>query len=106
MEAGKLTERITIQIKTITQDAELNPIEAWTDLKTVWAEPLRKSSREFYRAATMNSEVTEVFRIRYTTGITAHQRIKVGSQYLEIIGEPENEGRRNVSLLISCKGAA
>jgi SPP1 family predicted phage head-tail adaptor len=106
MDPCKLTVRLTIQVNTPTQDAELNQVPHWDDYKTVWAEPLEKSSREFYRAATVNSEVTEMFRIRYTSGITAHQRIRIGTaEYLEIIGDPENEGRKNVSLLLTCKGA-
>jgi len=104
MDAGKLTHLITIQKKTVTQDDELNPIETWADWKTPWAEPLNETSREVYRLKTENPEVTRVFRIRYLVGITAYQRIKFGGDYYEIIGKPINEGERNASLLITCKG--
>jgi SPP1 family predicted phage head-tail adaptor len=105
MEAGKLTACGTIQFKTITQDTELNPIETWATFKAnVWAEPLQQTSREFYRLSTNNSEITEVFRIRYTAGITARMHFVVCGRTLDIIGEPINEGERNVSLLLACKG--
>jgi SPP1 family predicted phage head-tail adaptor len=87
----------------VTQDAELNNAETWADWKTVWAEPLDQTSREFYRLATANAEITRVWRIRYLTGVTPYQRIKYGSEYLEIVGKPINEGERNESLLVSCK---
>lgn len=105
MDPGELTHQITIQIKSITQDAELNAVETWHDWRKVWAKPIPKTSREFYRLSTNNSEITEVFEIRYIAGITAHQRIKFRNRYLEIIGDPINEGERNVELLLTCKGA-
>lgn len=101
---GNLTKKITIQSKTVTQDAELNAIETWADWKAVWAEPLDQTSREFYRLSKVNTEITRVFRIRYIAGVTPRQRVKYGAEVLEIIGQPENEGERKVSLLISCKG--
>lgn len=105
MEAGKLTKWITLQTNTPVQDAELNWTDSWTDWRTVKAEPLTKTSREFYRLATNNAEITHVFRIRYIGGVTAYKRVKFGRKMLEIIGEPDNEEERNVSLLITCKGA-
>ena len=104
MNPGELTHRITIQNKTITQDAELNSIETWADWRTVWAKPLAKTSREFYRLSTNNSEITEVFKILYNPNVTAHQRIKFRGRYLEIIGDPINEGEKDNGLLLTCKG--
>jgi len=104
VEARKMTQQITLQTVSLTQDSELNPVPAYTDWLTVWAEPLEKTSREFYRLSTMNTEITEVFRIRYMAGVTSRMRIKFKGRYLELIGEPVNEGERNVSLLLACKG--
>jgi SPP1 family predicted phage head-tail adaptor len=103
MRAGELRQRITIQTKIITQDSELNAIETWTDWLTVWAEPLGKTSREFYRLSTNNTEITEVFRIRYITGVAARQRIRFKGRYLELVADPINEDELNKSLLLSCK---
>lgn len=103
MNAGKLTTQIIIQSKTITQDAELNAIETPATFKTVWAEPLAQTSREFYRLAMNNAEVTKVFRIRYVAGITAQMIVLYKSVSYQIIGPPENEGDRDISLLIACK---
>lgn len=103
MNAGELTHQITLQIKSITQDPELNPIETWNDWRTIWATPMPKTGREFYRLATNNSEITEAFKIRYIAGVNPHQRVKFRSKHLEII-EVINEGERNIGLILTCKG--
>jgi len=103
MNIGELTHQITLQIKTITQDAELNPIETWNDWRTVWASPMPKTGREFYKLATVNSEITEVFKIRYIGGVNPHQRVKFRCKYFEII-EVINEGEKNETLTLTCKG--
>lgn len=102
---GELTHKIVIQVKSISQDAELNSVETWMDWRTVWAKPMPRSSKEYYRLATINPEITEVFQIRYIAGVNAQQRIKFKCRYFEIVGFPINEGEQNESLLITCKGA-
>lgn len=106
IELNRLTHQLILQVKSLTQDAELNGIETWTTWRTVWCQPLEKTSREFYRLSTVNAEITEAFRIRYIAGITARHRIKFMGRYYEIIGEPVNEGERNISLILTCKGAS
>jgi SPP1 family predicted phage head-tail adaptor len=44
--AGSLRHRVTIQQLTISQDAFGGIVEAWTDLKTVWADISPLSGRE------------------------------------------------------------
>ena len=102
MNPGELTHQIIIQIKSITQDAELNSIITWLDWRTAWASPLPKTGREFYRLATNNSEITEAFKIRYIAGVNPHQRIKFRGKYFEII-EVINTGELNIELLLTCK---
>ena len=100
---GELTHQIIIQIKSITQDAELNSIITWLDWRKVWASPLPKTGREYYRLATNNSEITEAFKVRYIAGVSPHQRLKFRGKYLEII-DVINEGERNIELSLTCKG--
>lgn len=100
--AGELRHTIVIQNKTITQDDELNPIETWGTFLTVRAAPMPKEGREFYRMSAMNSEITEVFRVRYSSTITAHMRVKFRSKYFDIIGVI-NPDERDIELLLTCK---
>lgn len=102
MNPGELTHQIILQIKSITQDAELNSVETWQDWRTAWASPMPKTGREFYRLSTNNSEITEAFKIRYIGGVNPHQRVKFRGKYLEII-EVINEGERNIWLTLTCK---
>ena len=104
MNSGKLTHLIVLQKKSLTQDAELNSIITWLDWRTIWASPFPKTGREYYKLATVNSEITEAFKIRYIAGVNTHQRVKFGVKYLEII-EAINEEERNISLVLTCKGA-
>lgn len=101
--AGELTHQIILQIKSIFQDSELNPIETWNDWRTIWASPLPKTGREFYRLSTNNSEITEVFKIRYIAGVNPHQRIKFRNKYLEII-DVINTEEKNEEIILTCKG--
>ena len=101
---NELTHQITLQIKSISQDAELNVVVVWNDWRTVWASPLPKTGREFYRLNTNNSEVTEAFKIRYIAGVNPHQRVKFRGKLLEII-EVINTGELNEELILTAKGA-
>ena len=101
---GERTKQITLQVKTITQDAELNPVTTWVDWKTVWAKPIPKTSREYFRLQTVNSELEEAFNINYMGNVTSRMRVKFGSKYFDIIGSPINSGERNEELILSCKG--
>ena len=103
MKSERMKNKITIQSKTITQDEELNPIETWIDLATVWVEVLSQNSREYYRLATINSEIENAFKIRYVDGITPHMRALFKSKAFEIIGV-ENVEERNTELIMICKG--
>jgi SPP1 family predicted phage head-tail adaptor len=103
---GRLNCLITIQNERITQDAELNAVHSWVNWKSLWAEKLSQTSREFYRLSNQNAEVSAVFRVQYVEGITAHQRIVYKSTNYEIVGIPDNEDERNRSLLIAAKGVS
>ena len=102
MKTSELTHQLTIQIKSIKQDAELNSIETWQDWRSVWCSPLPKSGREYYRLSVNNSEITEVFKMRYIGGVNTHQRILFRCKSYEII-EAINEGEKNETLYITAK---
>ena len=104
MNPGELTHQIILQIKSITQDAELNPIETWNDWRTVWASPMPKTGREFYRLSTNNSEITEAFKIRYIAGVNPRQRVKFRNKSFEII-DVMNTEEKNEELILTAKVA-
>lgn len=103
MNPGVLTHQIILYVKSITQDSELNTVETWTLWRTLWAQPVSKTGKEYYKLSTINSDITEVFRIRYIAGITSRHKIKFRGKYLEII-DVINVDEKNVEILITCKG--
>lgn len=104
MKAGKMDKHITLQVKTIGFDADRNPETTWNNWRTVWAEALPQTGREFYRLQTMNSEITTVFRIRYNRNVTPHMRVLFGSRALDII-DVINVDEAGEEMLLTCKGA-
>jgi SPP1 family predicted phage head-tail adaptor len=54
----------------ITYDDDLNPIEGYTALATVWASWRRASARETLAAAEVNAAATDVFEIRYSSTVS------------------------------------
>ena len=102
MNPGTLRNKIEIQNKTITQDSELNAIETWVTWKTLSAQPMPKTGKEYYKLNTVNSDITEAFKIRYIADVTPQQRVKFKSKYFEII-DVINVDERDREIIITCK---
>lgn len=102
MEAGKLNRRITFQRKDVEYNSYNEPIESWSDLKTVWAEVITTGGREFYAAQKLNAETSAVFRIRYIRGLDVKDRISYESRVFEILSINDKDGLRR-ELLVSAK---
>jgi len=103
LDAGRLTERVTIQARKGVRSATgARTAEAWTTLATVWAEVLPLAGREGWNARQVDSEITHRVVIRYRSDVTSRHRIKWGSTYLQIKGPPKNVGNANVILEMDC----
>jgi SPP1 family predicted phage head-tail adaptor len=105
MRAGELNHRIIIQTATETSDSYGGVTQTWADTHTVWAARLHKGSREFYAAQKVNAETTDLFKIRYLSGVTSEMRLVDAydnNKIFDIIGTWEGEGRRQ-ELYILCK---
>lgn len=102
MKPGNLDRRIDIQALTETRGAAGGIVATWATLKTVWAEKLPSSGNEFRAAQSRHAETSQVFRIRYYSGLseTTH-RISYSDRVYDILHIAE-EGRRE-GMLISCK---
>lgn len=102
MNGRSLNRRVTIQSRTISQDAEGVPTETWANLATVWAAVEPISGREYFQAATVQSEVTARIRIRYRSGIVSNMRVLYGSRVFEIVSVIDyQEEHRELQLM--CK---
>ena len=73
--AGKMTERVTFQAKSVTRNALGEEVVTWADVATVWAEARPLRGREFY-AANQTQQVVDVrFIVRTRAGLTVDMRL-------------------------------
>lgn len=86
MEAGRLNRRITLQRRSMAQDATGAPIETWHDLTTVWAEKVDMRGSERYTAAQTVAQLDTKFRIRFIRGITPVDRIVYEGRNFDVGG--------------------
>ncbi len=101
MRAGRLRHRIVLQAFVVTVDAWGTPIQAWTDMASLWASVEALHGREFFAAAQVQSEVTHKVRIRHRDGITPAMRILHGERTLQI--EAILPDVRGSELVLMCK---
>jgi SPP1 family predicted phage head-tail adaptor len=105
MRAGKLNQRVLIQVPGNDQDAAGQPVEGWTNLITtgdgkVWASVDDVSGREFMAAGAEQARVTTTITMRYREGVRADMRVLHGSDVYRVIA-PLAQGR--VSLKLMCE---
>jgi len=93
MEAGKLRHRVTIQSKTVVQDAYGEETITWGTFATVWAnvEPLR--GREFLEGRQVMAEVSTRITMRYYAGVKPEMRAVYGSITYDILAVIHVESR-------------
>lgn len=77
MQAGRLRHRIIIQNFTTGRTPSGQPVEAWVDGKTIWAEVRGISGRELISSGAVAAESTIRVWVRFRRDITAASRLKV-----------------------------
>ena len=75
MRAGRLDRRITLQRKTQAENSFGEPVEAWVDMATVWAEKLPLRGSTAFAANQRLAEAETKWRIRYRQNLTPLDRI-------------------------------
>jgi SPP1 family predicted phage head-tail adaptor len=71
MDAGLFDRRVTIRRATTTRDETNQPVEAWADLATVWANAKPVADGERLRAGETLGNKAYRFTIRYSTTVAA-----------------------------------
>lgn len=83
MRAGSMRHRVTIQRSALqTADAYGAQVEAWADVKTVWAEVRPLTGSEAWKTKQVQPEATSQVTMRYTSDLTSADRLKFGTRYL------------------------
>jgi head-tail adaptor len=88
MNPGKLDILATIQYDAgTTKTSAGTPVRSWTTYKTLWVSKVGSNAVEPVAGSQVVSLVTEEFKYRTTdgSGITAKMRLKVGTEYWDIV---------------------
>ena len=100
MQAGALRHRVELQTATEGRSSSGAVTRTWATTATVYAEIRDLAGREYFDAATVQSEVTTKIRIRYRSGLTPGMRVVWGSHIYDIESVVDPEGRQRELLLM------
>lgn len=84
MRAGALNKRVTLLQRSVSTNAEHEPIETFAELETVWAEVQDLRGRDFYAARQVVNELGTRFRIRWRSDLTTMDRISYDGRQFDI----------------------
>ncbi len=98
--AGKLNERVTIQVPRETRNTLGETRLTWDDLATVWARVEGMSSREVLQAMQANAVVSHKIHIRYRSGVDHEARVMWRGRHMEIASVVERQNRTTMELLV------
>jgi SPP1 family predicted phage head-tail adaptor len=106
MNIGPLDQRITIQARTAGVDALGQAATTWDNVVTVWAaaDPIR--GREYFAAATQQSETAVRFTVRYRSDVTPAMRVMWRNQAHDISAVIDPHGRKESLELMCLAGVA
>ena len=107
--AGDLRDRVTLQTRTIAQDAAGQPIDTWVTLFTGWAEIDSLTGRELMAAQAVQSSVTHEIHMRYRTefanpNAVANMRAVYGTRVFNIHAALDQNERRRMIVLLAEEG--
>jgi SPP1 family predicted phage head-tail adaptor len=102
MGIGQFRHRIKIQRYTAVQNSLGEEEKTWVDDCKIWAsvEPLK--GREFFKAQTINAEVTTKITIRYREGISSKMRVVFEGRNFDILSVMKVEERKK-EIELMCK---
>lgn len=82
--SGRLRHRVTIQRRASGQDEAGQPVDTWTDYKTVWAEIKPMQGEEYYTQTAERAEITHELRMRGGITVRPRDRIRFGGRTFDI----------------------
>lgn len=93
IDAGKLRERVTVQIASGTTNALGETVLAWSNSSAVWASVEGVSAREALAAGQQQVTVTHKVHMRYLPGLNQQMRFSWRNRTLEIVSLLEHGNR-------------
>lgn len=93
IDAGKLRERVTVQVASGTTNTLGETVLAWSNSSAVWASVEGVSAREALAAGQQDVAITHKVRIRHLPGLTQQMRFAWRSRTLNIVSLLEYDNR-------------
>ena len=93
IDAGKLRERVTVQIASGTTNTLGETVLAWSNSTAVWASVEGVSAREVLSFGQQETSITHKVRLRYLPGLTQQMRFAWRSRTLDIVSLLEHGNR-------------
>lgn len=93
IDAGKLRERVTVQIASGTTNTLGETVLTWADSTSVWASVEGVSAREALVTGQQETSITHRLRLRYLPGLTQEMRFAWRGRTLEIVSLLEHGNR-------------
>lgn len=85
IDAGKLRERVTVQIASGATNSLGEQVLTWSNSSSVWASVEGVSAREALEFGKQDAAVTHRVRLRYLPGLTQSMRLSWRSRTLDIV---------------------
>ena len=105
VKAGTLRHRIAIEQPPSPAEDEYghnDETRDWTVFATVWASVVPLSGREFWKAESVQSDITHTVTIRYLEGVTPQMRVRHNDRILNIDSVIDVE-ENGVQMQLMCK---
>ena len=93
IDAGKLRERVTVQIASGSTNTLGETVLAWSNSTAVWASVEGVSAREALVLGQQDTTITHRLRLRYLPGLTQDMRFSWRGRTLEIVSLLEHGNR-------------
>ena len=93
IDAGKLRERVTVQIASGSTNTLGETVLAWANSTAVWASVEGGSAREALVLGQQDTTITHRLRLRYLPGLTQDMRFSWRGRTLEIVSLLEHGNR-------------
>ena len=97
--AGMLSERITIAARDAGKDAAGQPVNTWTTVATVWADVRYPSGLSEIRNGADRETLKASIRIRYRADLNAGMRVTHRGRVLDIRAVAPNHAENYVDLI-------
>ena len=109
LRAGALGQRITLQQRSMAQDATGGQLATWSDVATVWAEVTPLSGRELIAAQAVASETSHQITMRWQPAFAdpkavAAMRVVMNGRHFNINASINEDERNHTLTLLVAEG--